>query len=209
VTLIGPHLYQILHPWHWLTYSQNAAGVQTVIAGLGFAGLIAYTAYTRRMKNLQQDTRRAELFPSLALASYKEEGTTVIVSIRNVGRGAALDVLLWHQMVSDPFVLDEFILKREAPVETLFLGALSEGERQTVEITISTFLRNNYLFVVDCHDVLGGPHQFRVMRHGKASPQRYELQTNMVQSPIFLPWRTRRRLREEEKRRAKVLKDRS
>lgn len=196
--------YQLFHPWHWLTYGQNAAGVQTITAVLAFFGLIAYTVYTRRMKTLQQETRRGELFPTLALSTYQDEGTGISVGIRNVGRGAALNAKFWHQPVSEKYELDEFMLVPKIPVETSFLGALMEGESKTIEIDISGFLAKKYLFVLDCHDVLGGKHQFRVLRREGQAPKLFEFQTFMVHNPAFLPWLTRFQLKREEKRRRKA-----
>jgi len=191
--------------WHWLTYGQNAAGLQTITGVLAFIGLIAYTIYTRRMKNLQEQTRRGELFPTLAVSSYREEGARVIVGIRNVGRGAALNVKFWHQPVSNEFELDEFMLVRKEPFlfGTVFLGALMEGESRELEVPVSTYLRSKYLFVVDCHDVLGGRHQFRILRTGEPGRQIHDLQAWMVGDTTFLPWWTRMRKRREEKRRRK------
>lgn len=196
--------YQLFHPWHWLTYGQNASGVQTITAVLAFLGLIAYTVYTRRMKTLQEETRRGELFPTLAVSDYQENGVTISIDIRNVGRGAALDVKFWHQFVSNAFELDGFMLVPTVSAGALFLGALMEGEAKTIEAKVPTFLREKYLFVVDCHDVLGGQHQYRVLRHGESGTKAFQLQTFMVQSPTFLPWLTRVRLKKEEKRRRKA-----
>lgn len=57
--------YQLLHPWHWLTYGQNATALGAVVACLGFIGLIFYTLYTRRMMKLGENTRRAAITPVL------------------------------------------------------------------------------------------------------------------------------------------------
>lgn len=64
--------YQILHPWHWLTYGQNASGIAAVAAViaalavvLGLIGLYFYTRYTRNMMLLGQETQRANITPIL------------------------------------------------------------------------------------------------------------------------------------------------
>src|SRR5580692_9869699 len=64
--------YQILHPWHWLTYGQNASGVSAVAAVtaalaavLGLIGLYFYAKYTRKMMLLQQEMQRATITPIL------------------------------------------------------------------------------------------------------------------------------------------------
>src|ERR1019366_4887010 len=58
---VVPWLYQVTHPWHWLTYGQNAAGLQALCAFLALIGLIFYTLYTRRMMMLGELTRRAAI----------------------------------------------------------------------------------------------------------------------------------------------------
>ena len=49
-------VYQVLHPWHWLTYGQNAAAVAALAAVVGFIVLFFYTLYTRRMMRTQSRT---------------------------------------------------------------------------------------------------------------------------------------------------------
>jgi hypothetical protein len=49
-------VYQVLHPWHWLTYGQNAAAVAALSAVVGFIVLFFYTLYTRRMMKTQSRT---------------------------------------------------------------------------------------------------------------------------------------------------------
>ena len=49
-------IYQVLHPWHWLTYGQNAAAVAALAAVVGFIVLFFYTLYTRRMMKTQSRT---------------------------------------------------------------------------------------------------------------------------------------------------------
>ena len=49
-------LYQVLHPWHWLTYGQNATALGVVVAILGAIVLFFYTLYTRRMMKMQSRT---------------------------------------------------------------------------------------------------------------------------------------------------------
>jgi hypothetical protein len=115
-----------------------------------------------------------------------------------------LDARFWHQFVGDEFKLDDFMLVRKTIFETRFLGALMEGEGATIELKISTYMRKKYLFVVDCHDVLGGQHQFRLLRHGESGTKAFELQPWMVHNPTFLPWLTRFRLKREENRRRKA-----
>lgn len=40
-------MYQIFHPWHWLTYGQNASGVQAIAAVVATIAAIAAALYAR------------------------------------------------------------------------------------------------------------------------------------------------------------------
>ena len=117
-------VYQILHPWHWLTYGQNAAG-------LALVGLFFYTLYTRRMMKLSESARRANLIPVFSLRGLPEYEPTdveqtpaselglappivkefsVVLNIRNLGEGPAILLQSWHQPVSERFSVDNTFL---------------------------------------------------------------------------------------------------
>jgi hypothetical protein len=90
----NPFWYQVLHPWHWLTYSQNAAAVQAVGALLGFILLWRYTVYIRRMMELAELTRRASLTPIFTAKKIEPifnggDLVRVAVTVRNIGQGPA------------------------------------------------------------------------------------------------------------------------
>jgi hypothetical protein len=129
--------YQILHPWHWLTYGQNATGLAAAAALLGLVGLYFYTRYTRRMMELGELTNRATITPILVSsgAVQLEAAATdqtpaselgfldptvtairAIVRVRNVGEGAAIYLDSWAQTVSATFEIDTSILTRTSHV---------------------------------------------------------------------------------------------
>jgi len=82
---VGPTLYQFLHPWHWLTYGQNASVVVLIVVAF-------YTIYTRRMMLLAQQTRRGELYPILAVQKFVAKNGSMDLAIKNVGAGPMLNV---------------------------------------------------------------------------------------------------------------------
>src|SRR5258708_37528988 len=117
-------LYQIFHPWHWLTYGQNATALASVSAVAGLIGLFFYTRYTRRMMKLQEQTSRASITPvfvsrggvefeatgithtsasEIGLASPSISEYAAVLNVRNVGEGVALFLSAWGQPVSDGF----------------------------------------------------------------------------------------------------------
>jgi hypothetical protein len=55
-------LYQFTHPWHWLTYGQNASGIQAVAAVLAtFAAVAAGIFAARAYYVSKEQTRQAEV----------------------------------------------------------------------------------------------------------------------------------------------------
>jgi hypothetical protein len=87
LTAFGPLFYQLLHPWHWLTYSQNASVVTLIV-------VVFYTRYTRRMMLLAQQTRRGELYPLLVLQAVNVKKESMDLLIKNVEAGPMLNVFL-------------------------------------------------------------------------------------------------------------------
>ena len=61
-----PNLYQLAHPFHWLTYGQNAAGVQTIAAVVAtlaaiVAGFFAARAYFATVKQVRLAKKQLKL----------------------------------------------------------------------------------------------------------------------------------------------------
>jgi hypothetical protein len=83
--LLSPFIYQVHHPWHWLTYGQNATALQTVaaiIAALAavVAGIYAAQAYGAANTQVQVvreqlDLQRKE--NADAALRYREEKATL------------------------------------------------------------------------------------------------------------------------------------
>jgi hypothetical protein len=101
---MNSHLYQFIHPWHWLTYGQNAAG-------MGLLGLFFYTLYTRRMMVIAQETRRASLFPLLVIRANAPLDQKRDIVVENTG-GSALNIMVWNQPVSARFTLNHVFRAR-------------------------------------------------------------------------------------------------
>ena len=182
--------YQLLHPWHWLTYGQNATALGAVVACLGFIGLVFYTFYTRRMMKLGEDTRRATITPVLisrggvqfdatdfdgviatGLPSPVITEYSAILKVRNIGEGAALFLQAWGQPVSQAFdVNDTSILIRTAHA----LGGVHEltelFKGESTDVSFPGFkpadLQRRWVFVVDCIDQSNGKHQLKILRTG-------------------------------------------
>jgi hypothetical protein len=107
-----PNLYQVLHPWHWLTYGANSsalAAAATLLAAIAaaFAGYFALKTYRSAQRQLDVATkqywdshkaylesvrphlivRTLGLRPSEILAA-----TFIPVKVRNVGSGRAINI---------------------------------------------------------------------------------------------------------------------
>lgn len=154
--------YQLLHPWHWLTYGQNATAFAALVALAGLVGLYFYTRYTRRMMQVQEATARASIRPILVaqgiggadlefspLRTNWLPGSDALIgrgpreiaeyktslSIRNVGAGAALLLTGWHQKISEKFTDEpQRILNKTAQAKDAACGLteLLHGEVTTV-----------------------------------------------------------------------------
>jgi len=180
--------YQILHPWHWLTYGQNATGLAAAAALLGLVGLYFYTRYTRRMMELGELTNRATITPILvssgavqleAAATHQTPASELgfldptvtairaIVSIRNVGEGAAIYLDSWAQTVSATFEIDNSILTRTSHVISgeHTVHELLKGE--STEVRFAPFqpseVSGRLLFVIQCGDPVNGFHQLQML----------------------------------------------
>lgn len=179
--VVGPLLYQLLHPWHWLAYGQNAAVVGLIV-------VVFYTIYTRRMMLLAQQTRRGELYPILAVQRFAAKNRSMDLVIRNVGGGPMLNAFQWGQPVSAEFQLRETFLERRPEIAATLVGSMLNGEERTLEIEVDGS-EPRVLLVVEGTDSIGGRHQFcflrRLTRQGV-----YENEVQMTHPIDFLPlWR--------------------
>ena len=199
-------IYQITHPWHWLTYGQNAAALGALSAVLGLIGLFFYTTYTRRMMKLGEATRRATITPILVLRAEPEFIATevetspagelgftphkvisyrTVLKIRNIGEGAAVFLRAWAQPVSEKFgiggatILLKTVHSTDGSSEST---ELFKGESTSVafEPLKPSDLQRRWLFVVESIDQANGRHQLHVLR--SAAPN-VEIFVTMVHGP--------------------------
>lgn len=191
---ISPWLYQVLHPWHWLTYGQNSAGVQAVFAVLTLVVVWFYTTYTRRMMELAEISRRASITPIftakeitshyLDSSSGSDSLCRVSMTIRNIGQGPAAVFWAWHQPVSESFSPGKSNILRETPLSRAAYvpeGDLMSGDAMQIyfnafdpEIPDPDAAPNGalfsfpadrrWIFIIDAIDQAGGRHQLQLLK---------------------------------------------
>jgi hypothetical protein len=175
---LGPILYQVLHPWHWLTYGSNATAVGVAISALGLVVVILYTLYTRHLMMLAWQTRRGELYPLIVLESEERRDGHIEVVLSNLGGGSLINSFQWHQPVSESFSLNPVFLEHTAGVERLVVGSLVPNRRRTLRTPIQS-VGGSRLLVLEGTDAMGGRHQFcfvsRFIRLGV-----YEITVQMI-----------------------------
>lgn len=181
--------YQVLHPWHWLTYGQNAAGVAASAAVLALIGLYFYTRYTRKMMLLGQETQRATITPILVssgpieftpaeftnspaaqLGFISPEATAFspVLTIRNVGEGAAIYITSWVQSVTEKFEMGGSVIFKQSPQAISGdhqLAELLKGESMKIKFGLMkpAQVKGRLLFVIQCNDPANGLHQLQLL----------------------------------------------
>jgi hypothetical protein len=166
--------------------------LQSLSALAGIVFLVRYTSYTKRMMELQLETRRAEIAPVFTLSSLGGSANTPTASqitdaspspsrnihlkVRNIGKGPALRFKGWHGPVDPTFRLNESqMLKRrhadQGGVSTSFEVLANEA----AEIVFQNAGTSRYwLCVLECQDTGGHKHQFQLIR--------------MPQTAVIDPW---------------------
>lgn len=197
---MSPTSYQFHHPWHWLTYGQNAAAVQALCAVTALIGLFLYTRYTRRMMTVSELTRRASLTPVFAASGIEphylnnlqptpDSVVRVSMNLRNVGEGVAVVVWSWYQPVSENFsVFDSGILKQPSsapygyiPVTSMTKGEIAEIHFDAYDLANPAVVQEGFLtktfpsdkrwlFVVDAVDQAQGRHQLKMVMRCEEKP---------------------------------------
>ena len=201
-----PWEYQILHPWHWLTYGQNAAALQAVCALLGVIGLLFYVIDTRRMRRISELTRRASITPVFTANEITPRYTQAVgfegifridVTIRNVGEGPATVFWAWYQPVSPKFsVFNSSVITRPKGAQYAHAanGDLLKGE--LTEVIFDAYNLANpsdklgqvfphgskWLFVVDSTDQAQGRHQLQMLVTMTDFPDHPPTDVSMVHS---------------------------
>lgn len=196
-------LYQLDHPWHWLTYGQNASAVAAVAAFFGLVGLYLYTRYTRTMMQVQQSTARASIEPLLVTDGSVEfeptqtrvvevaRGVTqprnseyrVVLSVRNIGQGTALYARAWCQSVSDDFAGSGSTILNRTP-DAKESGGFAHLQRSdiasiTIEKLAPEITSKRRIIVVETIDVTSVPHQLQIIQT-PLGPGEVETQVTMV-----------------------------
>jgi hypothetical protein len=202
--------YEVFHPWHWLTYGQNAAGVAGVAAVLGLVGLYLYTRYTRRMMLLNQETQRAAITPILVSsgpieftpAEFTNSPAAQIrlippvttayqpaLTIRNVGQGPAIYITSWAQAVTDKFEMGGSVIFLQSPETNpgdQQLRELVQGESLEIKFGLMkpSQLKGRLLFVVQCRDAANALHQLQLLYSNWPEGS---VQMTMVHGPLNPP----------------------
>jgi hypothetical protein len=188
-------IYQLHHPWHWLTYGQNATALAAVAAVAGLIGLYFYTLYTRQMMRLQERTSRASITPVLISrggVAFQATGVKhtpaseiglipgtvyeyqAVLDVRNIGEGVALFLNAWCQPVSEAFNANDstFLIKTsQSSLGQHEFMELFKG--QETKVAFQGFapedLHRRFLFVVEALDQSNGHHQLKIVRSGLPS----------------------------------------
>jgi hypothetical protein len=108
--LTQPQIYQVLHPWHWLTYKATNAEAVAAAAGfvaaataiLGLYGLWRYVAYTRRMMAATEASLRATFRPLLQIVKLSVQEDGIHVNVDNIGNGPAIHLIHWSREAANP-----------------------------------------------------------------------------------------------------------
>ena len=152
--------------------------LQSIAAVAGLLILLAYTFFTKRMKEstdrmlqLQLQMHRAEIAPEFtlrALGGSSNQGTdrNLHITVRNIGKGPALRFKCWSRPV-DPQL--ELVAKNILPrMPSAEEGMSSNFEVLADELANTTFQcvdNTRYLLcVLECVDTGGYMHQFQLIR---------------------------------------------
>jgi len=98
-------MYQLFHPWHWLTYKATnaeavaaiAACIAAITAILGLYGLWRYVVYTRRMMAATEASLRATFRPLLQIVKLSVQEDGIHVNVDNIGNGPAIHLIHWSK----------------------------------------------------------------------------------------------------------------
>lgn len=194
--------YQITHPWHWLTYGQNATAVAAITAIAGIIGLFFYTKYTRRMMELAEETSRANVSPTLALSGdifttgspqaidlnnpIQPNGISVHLRIKNVSNAPVVFIMAWAIRISREFKLKDQSLYPKTPkciTCRVTKRALMGGEEfQVIHQDVPQLLRDEpWLYVIQIVDSTNRIHQLQVHLYGDEGEM---TSVSMVHEPL-------------------------
>lgn len=147
--------YQVLHPWHWLTYGQNASG-------LGLIVLVLYTIYTRTMMLEAERARRGAMVPRLAIAVRRKAPYLEEVELINVG-GPALDTQTFRLYDAESFRVTRYGLKPPTGTDQHSLGIILR-DQPAVKLRVAPFAKGEpAMHIVECTDIFREKHQLIVV----------------------------------------------
>jgi hypothetical protein len=192
-----PILYQLRHPWHWLTYGQNATAIAAMASGVIGAVTVAVLARTLIAVNKQATAadRQAKAAEEQAKVARKQTEVAEqqrIASEESVKAARLQSALTRHQLLSQlrPFLA----LKKE-------LSTVGHGERwviqnhgQGVALDISATLRKPPLDTIQVSQAILGPDQVaEISGNLLVLPQRgiqiqYRSQDNRYFTTYAEPW---------------------
>lgn len=153
---------------------------QSIFALVGLLILFKYTQYTKRMMELQLETRRAEIAPVFTLsslsgsanASMKSQTTderslpqrNIHMRVRNIGKGPALRFTGWHGPISPTFQLDKSKMLARRSVDQHGVSTSFEVlANEPAEMVFQLVESKHWLCVLECEDTGGYKHQFQLI----------------------------------------------
>jgi hypothetical protein len=182
-----PQLCQLVHPWHWLTYGNNAGAFASLMSLAALVGLVFYTRYTKNMMKVALETRRAEIIPYVVVEKRTPENIFVDqLEVLNLG-GPAVNCNLWQARVSDSFSIGSTFLEKPDGVIATFIGPIRKDAKITIRIEHNA--DQTFLTVLECRDLANERHQWHaLLRRKGVSYREYEVQ--MIFPTMYMtPWK--------------------
>ena len=147
-----PYWYNVLHPWHWLTYGNNGTAAAT-------AAVLIYTYLTYQMARTSQNALKASYRPMIAVAKDTEEYT---FRVQNIGTGPALGVRVKVVHLDNPSGPSEGSwfkgISAVTPIDSI--QGLPMGKEAACTFSIPDHLRNDqFTIVATCWDMTRIFHQ--------------------------------------------------
>jgi hypothetical protein len=154
-----PTLCQFVHPWHWLTYGQNAVALATVTAAAGLVGLYLYTRYTKNMMITNVGALNASFRPVLIpeIVQVDKDGT-ITVRVKNGGNGVATQIFYGCGAVTGSIPMNIFLRFEPLKATEIVRGglslALTPGDSDEFSIRAHLTAEAS-LLLINCLDVGG------------------------------------------------------
>ncbi len=170
---MSPTSYQLHHPWHWLTYGNNATAAATLSAVFGLIGLFLYVWYTKRIMDATLNTLQTGIYPVLFPQLNDIEGGKVHWTVSNLGNGPARNVSVWRiEEGNDAVSLLgkwQVLPKNE---RRMIYGTLlpnhPKGEAFKIRYPSATG-EDAFLVIIEAEDNAGTRHQLQILSFGEES----------------------------------------